>query len=272
MFRLTYDIHFSKTLQPIVEEVIPSFQHNLKFLNVDATVYRHTLDQGSLPKIKVLRYSSSPLINVDTSTKEVLVSTVESDCLELSGVPMKKFQSGISLYTTTALTLALTLGSGSGALSAFALLLGSSVWYKGGFAYAAETSCTPSMEIVIEAPPYYLGSVAECLAEVENPDHCPTDFPTYPTCSDHNPSCALVVVGAGTGGLYTAMRLVDENKVDGADVCVFEATERVGGRLYSLRGFGPNNKITVDAGGYRTWPEYTVSCYHNESNCVKKIL
>ena len=56
------------------------------------------------------------------------------------------------------------------------------------------------------------------------------------------------------------MRLVDENKVSASDVCIFEATERVGGRLYSLRGFGPDHKLTVDAGGYRTWPEYTVRC------------
>ena len=143
----------------------------------------------------------------------------------------------------------------------------------------ASTSCTPSMEIVIEAPPYYLESVAECLAEVENPDHCPSDFPSFPTCTDHNPSCKLAVVGAGTGGLYTALRLVDENKFEGKDLCIFEATERVGGRLYSLRGFGPNNKITVDAGGYRTWPEYTVSFvrsswstnYNIYSLCLKTI-
>ena len=143
----------------------------------------------------------------------------------------------------------------------------------------ASTSCTPSMEIVIEAPPYYLESVAECLAEVENPDHCPSDFPSFPTCTDHNPSCKLAVVGAGTGGLYTALRLVDENKFEGKDLCIFEATERVGGRLYSLRGFGPNNKITVDAGGYRTWPEHTVSFvrsswstnYNIHSLCLKTI-
>ena len=33
-------------------------------------------------------------------------------------------------------------------------------------------------------------------------------------------------------------------------------SERAGGRLYSLRGFGPDN-LNVDAGGYRTWPQYT---------------
>jgi hypothetical protein len=46
--------------------------------------------------------------------------------------------------------------------------------------------------------------------------------------------------------------MVDEGKVDASDVCVFEMTERVGGRLMSLRGLGPDGDLTVDAGGYHT--------------------
>ena len=64
---------------------------------------------------------------------------------------------------------------------------------------------------------------------------CPTPFPTFATSSETTPSCKLVVVGAGTGGLYTALRLVDEGKMEGSDICVFELAERVGGRIYSLR-------------------------------------
>ena len=56
-------------------------------------------------------------------------------------------------------------------------------------------------------------------------------------------------MGAGTGGLYTAMRLIETNKVNGSGVCIFEATDRVGGRIYSLRGMGPNKDLSVDAGG-----------------------
>jgi hypothetical protein len=156
-------------------------------------------------------------------------------------------------------------------------LLASFAWTQGGidsalgalvttilfpqFAAGAEVDggCTPMLEVVLEAPPYYMGSVAECYAEVDNPDHCPEDFPEFPVCSDPNPTCKLAVVGAGTGGLYTAMRLVEEGVFEAKDVCVFEATERVGGRIYSLRGFGPENDITVDAGAYRTWPDFTVS-------------
>ena len=115
------------------------------------------------------------------------------------------------------------------------------------------TDCTNAVELSIEAPPYYMGSVDECLAEVENVDHCPDPFPTFATCSDPAPSCKLAVVGAGAGGLYSAMRLIEEGKFAANDVCVFEATERVGGRIYSLRGFGPENDLTVDAGAYRTW-------------------
>lgn len=236
---------------PIVEEEIPSFQYNLKFLNVDATVYRH-VNSGSKPKIKVLRYSSAPLIDVNINSKEIIVSSADSDCLDHSGISLKKRNtSKFSIFTTAAAT-AIIFGHGTNAFSTCTiLLLGLTM------ADAKQMSCTPAMEIVIEAPPYYLGSVAECVAEVTDPNHCPSDFPTFPTCADHNPSCQVAVVGAGTGGLYTAMRLVDENKMDAKDICIFEATERVGGRLYSLRGFGPNKKITVDAGGYRSWPEYT---------------
>lgn len=146
-------------------------------------------------------------------------------------------------------------------MSAFVFLFGTTLFSNNFFfTEATEIPCKPTIELVLEAPPFYLGSVSECLAEVKNKDHCPFPFPLFPTCGQNEYSgCQLAIVGAGTGGLYTALRLVDSNKIDGEDVCIFEATERVGGRLYSLRGFGPNKKITVDAGGYRTWPEYTVS-------------
>lgn len=46
--------------------------------------------------------------------------------------------------------------------------------------------------------------------------------------------------------------MVDERAIEASDVCIFETTERVGGRLFSLRGLGPDNDLSVDAGGYRT--------------------
>jgi len=43
--------------------------------------------------------------------------------------------------------------------------------------------------------------------------------------------------------------MLEVGQINGSDVCIFEATDRVGGRLYSLRGLGPNKDLTVDAGG-----------------------
>ena len=66
---------------------------------------------------------------------------------------------------------------------------------------------------------------------------------------------------------------------------MFEATERVGGRTYSVR-YGDRN-LVVDAGAYRTWPEYTpvthalitqelgltVACYDpSEVPCEKYVV
>ena len=59
---------------------------------------------------------------------------------------------------------------------------------------------------------------------------CPSPFPTFTEATDAAPTCQLAVVGAGTGGLYTALRLVDTGKYSGSSICIFEMTERVGGR------------------------------------------
>lgn len=270
-----------QTNAPVIEEVFPGFQHNLKFLDVQATVYRHALSTGSLPKIKILKYSATPIINIDSDNNEILIST--HDCFSPNDSDSAAYMVKKSAVSALTIATSLFLASGHGLYSSnliISYLVSSYVMLNmKNVALAGDISCTPAMEVVIEAPPYYLGSVAECKAEVENSSHCPDEFPSFATCTGYNPSCSVAIVGAGTGGLYTAMRLVDEKKVSASDVCIFEATERVGGRLYSLRGFGPNHKLTVDAGGYRTWPEYTptthalikdylglnVGCYEDES-------
>lgn len=61
--------------------------------------------------------------------------------------------------------------------------------------------------------------------------------------------------------LHNLFRLVDDGKVDASDICIFDMTERVGGRLMSLRGLGPEDDLVVDAGGYRTWPEFTPTAH-----------
>uniref|UniRef100_A0A7S4T5Q1 Amine oxidase domain-containing protein n=1 Tax=Ditylum brightwellii TaxID=49249 RepID=A0A7S4T5Q1_9STRA len=269
---------------PVVEAIIPSLLHlnHLKFLNVDATVYRHTLTKGSLPRLSILEYSSAPIIEVNTAGNEVIISTKGNSCVAAMGGDRSdahlssKARSSFFITTLFALAAAPNLKS-LGFLSLIAIGILS---YKADAAGVDE--CTPSMKVVLEAPPYYLGSVDECFAEVSNPDHCPEDFPAFETCSDPSPSCELAVVGAGTSGLYTAMRLVEEDKFSAKDICIFEATERAGGRIYSLRGFGPEHDITVDAGAYRTWPEFTptthalieklgfqMECYEDEDPCQK---
>ena len=80
---------------------------------------------------------------------------------------------------------------------------------------------------------YYAGARAACLVEVPDASHCPDEFPTWTEDGVDEPDCALAVVGAGAGGLYAAWRLVEAGTYAASDVCVFEATERVGGRTCS---------------------------------------
>lgn len=46
--------------------------------------------------------------------------------------------------------------------------------------------------------------------------------------------CDLAVVGAGVSGLYTAWRVAREAKGEARNIAVFEATDRTGGRLWSI--------------------------------------
>eukprot|EP00971_Amphidinium_carterae_P189009 3752249-Amphidinium_carterae.2 len=59
--------------------------------------------------------------------------------------------------------------------------------------------------------------------------------------------CDIAVVGAGVGGSYAAWRAADAGK----SVCVFEMSDRPGGRIHSLRGMGPRKDLVVEAGAYR---------------------
>ena len=59
--------------------------------------------------------------------------------------------------------------------------------------------------------------------------------PHVSTRSDPNSSGDIAVVGAGLAGLYAATLLAGK----GARAQVFEAGDRVGGRVWSLRGFFP---------------------------------
>jgi len=64
--------------------------------------------------------------------------------------------------------------------------------------------------------------------------------------------CEVVVVGGGPGGVYSAYRILETNS--SINVCLMEATHRVGGRIYSVRGLGPDSDLTLDMGAYRYMP------------------
>ena len=70
----------------------------------------------------------------------------------------------------------------------------------------AQFDCEPVVEILVEAPSGYKGAREVCLEEINDPAICPDPFPTYPTCNDASPTCEVAVIGAGAGGLYTALR------------------------------------------------------------------
>src|ERR1700749_4487081 len=57
------------------------------------------------------------------------------------------------------------------------------------------------------------------------------------------------IVGAGIGGLYTAWRLLDCGEPPG-EISVFEASARVGGRLFSMSMPGTRG-IAAEFGGMR---------------------
>lgn len=68
-------------------------------------------------------------------------------------------------------------------------------------------------------------------------------------------SCELSVVGAGWGGVYFAWRLgIELLAIDPANICVFEANGRLGGRIYSVYGLPDMGDLVIDVGGYR-FPE-----------------
>ena len=258
---------------PIVDIELPSLQHTLKFLGVEAKVYRHVLSAGSTPRLRFIRYSSTPIIDIVQGSNEVLITSEETMCVKTEITSSSPISKSFSTMFVTAL-LASFASTQGGIDSALGILVTTILFPQIVAGQKVDGDCTPVLEVVLEAPPYYMGSVAACRAEVENPDHCPEDFPEFPECSDPNPTCKLAVVGAGTGGLYTAMRLVDEGVFAANDICIFEATERVGGRIYSLRGFGPENDLTVDAGAYRTWPNFTVGSrfLHVYLGCIFSIF
>lgn len=85
--------------------------------------------------------------------------------------------------------------------------------------------------------------------------------------------CEVSAVGAGWAGVYFAFR----QALTGKKVCIFEGTDRIGGRTYSHRMDIGDETFTLDVGAYRFSPDmhlpgdvikllgFKTACY--EPNC-----
>jgi len=95
-----------------------------------------------------------------------------------------------------------------------------------------------------------LGVVSAVLARV-----WAADWPSH---------CDTAVVGGGWAGVYYAFRVASSSS---EQVCLFEATERIGGRTYS-HTFAPNGEnFTLDVGAYRFTPDM-----HLPGDVIMKVL
>jgi hypothetical protein len=106
------------------------------------------------------------------------------------------------MWSASALVAAAVGGGSTGAMFAAALSLAST----NSMVHAHEEDCQPVVQILVQAPAAYTGAVQICREEINDPAICPDDFPTFATCNDTAPNCEVAVVGAGAGGLYTALR------------------------------------------------------------------
>jgi hypothetical protein len=178
------------------------------FNGISPIVRRRQRAVGSKPKIIITRYSSEPTIEYDEITGAVVISA--ASCVE-GGRPgaseMDGTSSANSFHRASAITLTSLFVAATRDIvdPKIAGLLASVLALPLASARKLD-ECTPSVEVFVEAPAAYRGSVETCLAEVFEKGHCPEPFPTFKTCDDVAPVCPLVVVGAGTGGLYTALR------------------------------------------------------------------
>lgn len=219
-------------------------------------VQRKTVPFGQAPRVVISRYSTgkAPQVGYDDITQSIIITntacsgggTVEGTSAACSN----RNGNNLGLLSTLAVAGAAAMNENTRPMAAL-LAAGATAPMMGVLAQS-EDQCMPVVQVVVEAPAAYRGAVETCLAEINDSAICPDPFPTYPTCSDPSPVCKLAVVGAGTGGLYSALRMVDEGVIDASDICIFEQTERVAGRIMSLRGLGDDGDMTIDAGGYRT--------------------
>lgn len=60
--------------------------------------------------------------------------------------------------------------------------------------------------------------------------------------------CKHIIVGGGIGGIYTAHQLGNTSTIPLSDICIFEARNRTGGRIYSVRS-EDTGRLMFDLGG-----------------------
>lgn len=239
----------------------------LETQGLHAIVTRREVPAGTAPKVYVKRYSmdEAPSLSYDEVTGTVKVAV--AGCGSSSESGDDRTVSAASVCSAPSSFWMNLLFLSAGALATTKDMPGMGLLFAAGTALTGvqadgSDDCMPVAEIIVEAPSAYRGVIETCLDEVNDPAICPEPFPEFATCDgDVEPECRIAVVGAGTGGLYTALRMVDSGLVEASDICIFEQTERVGGRLFSLRGLGPDNDLVIDAGGYRTWPRFTPTAH-----------
>ena len=202
----------------------------IEFRGVSPIVTRSQLKHGEKAKVTIQRYSARPDVFYDEIENRVIVTS--NDCGEMNGA-----ENGVENGSTVAETLnnGGSTGTGSGqnngasvsgastfmrtplfswATTALAAgmsrkpLLASAIVAAGltSTAQAHEEACQPVVQVLVQAPAAYKGAVDVCWEEINDPAICPDPFPSYPICNNPAPTCELAVVGAGAGGLYTALR------------------------------------------------------------------
>uniref|UniRef100_A0A061QWZ9 Amine oxidase domain-containing protein n=1 Tax=Tetraselmis sp. GSL018 TaxID=582737 RepID=A0A061QWZ9_9CHLO len=92
------------------------------------------------------------------------------------------------------------------------------------------------------------GCLVLCVQAVE-----PFDYRDVSFSGQLTDDCEQSVVGGGWSGLYFAYRLATSNLKRAKSLCVFEGTNRLGGRTYSVRIEG--TEFTLDVGAYRFAPD-----------------
>eukprot|EP00746_Dinoflagellata_sp_MGD_P086947 gnl/MRDRNA2_/MRDRNA2_34472_c0_seq1.p1 gnl/MRDRNA2_/MRDRNA2_34472_c0~~gnl/MRDRNA2_/MRDRNA2_34472_c0_seq1.p1 ORF type:complete len:505 (+),score=92.02 gnl/MRDRNA2_/MRDRNA2_34472_c0_seq1:68-1582(+) len=70
-----------------------------------------------------------------------------------------------------------------------------------------------------------------------------------------NMSCDVAAVGGGWSGVYFAYRYYLDGNVEPKNICLFEASQRIGGRTYSKEFDMNGEKIVLDLGAYRFSPD-----------------